>query len=204
MRRALIILCVILQAGNLYALSDQEVRDAYYKSYQYEQTENYNDAIKSILIVYQEYPNTYTVNLRLGWLYYLNSNYANSLKRYADAGRIAPASLEAKLGHLLPLLAQQRYRDVEKEAFQILNIDYYNYYGNLRLAYALRMLKKHDTAEKIALKMLEIYPLDVSFLIEYALAKHGMGDVATAVESFHSVLTLDPENITAKGYLQTP
>jgi tetratricopeptide (TPR) repeat protein len=152
--------------------------------------------------VYNDYPETYTVNLRLGWLYYLNENYANSLEHYGKAIKISPYSLEAKLGELLPLLARERYGEVEKKAFQILDADYYNYYGNLRLVFALRMQQKSDLAEKIALKMLAIYPIDVSFLTEYALIKFAQGEKDTAFKLFYDILILDPENVTAKSYIQ--
>lgn len=196
-----IILLSLFICTALFALTDQEIRDAYYKSYNYEKMANYTDAVKAILTVYNEYPEGYTVNLRLGWLYYLNQNYANSLERYEKAIKISPYSIEAKLGHLLPLLAQERYGDVEKEAFQILNVDYYNYYGNMRLVFALRMQQKLDMAEKIALKMLAIYPIDISFLTEYGLIKFAQGEKDTAVKLFYDILILDPENVTAKQFL---
>ena len=196
-----IILLSLFICTALFALTDQEIRDAYYKSYNYEKMANYTDAIKAILTVYNEYPEGYTVNLRLGWLYYLNQNYANSLEHYEKAIKISPYSIEAKSGHLLPLLAQERYGDVEKEAFQILNVDYYNYYGNLRLVFALRLQQKLDMAEKIALKMLAIYPIDVSFLTEYGLIKFAQGEKDTAVKLFYDILILDPENVTAKQFL---
>ncbi len=201
MKKFTLLLSLILIA-NGFALTHEEIKDAYYKSYNYEKIENYTDAIKAIMIVYQEYPNGYTVNLRLGWLYYLNENYANSLSHYEKAIQISPYSIEAKLGHLLPLLAQEKYGEVEKEAFKILDVDYYNYYGNLRLIFALRMKEKYDVAEKIALKMLAVYPIDVSFLTEFGLIKHAQGKVDRAIQIFSDVLILDPENITAKNYLK--
>ena len=106
------------------------------------------------------------------------------------------------MGRLLPLLAQNRYEETEQLAFTILKVDHYNFYGNVRLAYALRMQKKFKTAEQINLKMLTLYPLDVTFLSEYALVKHAQGDVATSASTFATVLILDPENVTAKAYLK--
>jgi len=138
----------------------------------------------------------------MGWLYYLNQNYANSLEHYNKAKTISPYSLEAKLGYSLPLLAQQKYDQVEAETYQILNFDYYNYYGNLRLAFALRMQGKLELAEKITSKMLTIYPIDVSFLLEYGLVKYAQGDKETAVKTFIDVQILDPENVTAKEFLK--
>ena len=195
-------LLLLLVSANLLALTDAEIRDAYYKSYNYEKIQNYSDAINALMPVYNEFPNTYTVNLRLGWLYYLSTNYANAISHYDRSIKISPYSLEAKLGRLLPLLAQHRYGEVEKEAFQILNVDYYNYYGNLRLAYALRMQQKFDVAVKITQKMLAIYPIDVQFLTEFALGKIGLGETDEAMAVFSNILILDPENVTAKSYLQ--
>ncbi len=195
-------LLLLLFSANLLALTDAEIRDAYYKSYNYEKIQNYSDAVNTLMPVYNEFPNTYTVNLRLGWLYYLSTNYANAISHYDRSIKISPYSLEAKLGRLLPLLAQHRYGEVEKEAFQILNVDYYNYYGNLRLAYALRMQQKFDVAVKITQKMLAIYPIDVQFLTEFALGKIGLGETDEAMAVFSNILILDPENVTAKSYLQ--
>ena len=200
--KKMILIIILLCISVSFGLSDQKIRNAYYKSYNYEKIENYNNAIKALIPVYQEYGNTYTVNMRLGWLYYHQKKYANSLEHYNKAIQIAPASLEAKSGRLLPLLAQDRYAEAEQEAFVILKVDHYNYYGNLRLAYTLRMQKKLKTAEQINLKMLTLYPLDVTFLSEYALVKHAQGDIDAAVKAFYSVIILDPENVTAKNYLK--
>lgn len=200
--KKLILLFIAVSSSVSLALSDKEIRDAYYKSYNYEKIQNYNSAINSLVPVYQAHSQTYTVNLRLGWLYYLSKQYANALEHYDIAIKVAPNSIEAKLGRLLPLLSQKRYAQVEKEAFEILKTDHYNFYANLRLAYALRQQKKHELAEQIALKMMSLYPLDVSFMIEYALIRHARGDTKSAVSTFYNVLILDPENVTAKNYLK--
>jgi len=68
-----------------FGLSYDEIKNAYYRSYQYEKSGNYEDAIKSLMPVYNKYPDGYTLNLRLGWLYYLNKKYANSIYHYEKA-----------------------------------------------------------------------------------------------------------------------
>jgi hypothetical protein len=161
-----------------------------------------DNAIKALSIVYNEYPKGYTVNLRLGWLCYLNANYANSIQYYKTALKISPSSIEAKLGYILPLIVQNRYDDVESNAYQILKTDHYNYYANLRLVYALRMQEKHELSEKVANKMLLIYPTDINFLTELALTKMSQDEDETATRIFTDILTLDPENQKARLYLQ--
>jgi tetratricopeptide (TPR) repeat protein len=186
--------------GGLLA-QELDIPGAYYRSYEYERTEDYPNAVRALAPVHQAYPQGYTVNLRMGWLFYLNRNYANALEHYETAMRVAPYALEAKLGYLLPLLAQERFADAETFAYQVVSVDYYNYYGNLRLAFALRMQGKLEQAEMVVSKMLTAYPTDVLYLTELALIKAAEGDTDAARSHFSDVLILDPENVTAKAYL---
>ena len=183
------------------SLDYQQIKKAYEDSYRYEKLQNYEMAIKALMPVYKEYPKGYTVNLRLGWLYYLWGKYRNSIEHYQIAMEVAPYSVEARLGYMLPLLAQGRYAEVEKVAYQILKTDYYNYYANLRLAYALRMQKKYDLASEVARKMLVLYPTDVQFLVELALDYIGMGQKDKGYSILWDVLILQPDNETAKKVL---
>ncbi len=198
--RRLILLILILTTSSL-ALSYEEIKNAYHQSYKYEKIQDYKNAIRAIIPVYKEYPNGYTINLRLGWLYYLDKNYANSIYHYEKAMKVLPHSVEAKLGYTLPLLAQGKFSEVEKVCYQILSTDFYNYWANLRLAYALRMQRKFDIAEKIALKLLTVYPTDVNFLVELGLIKFFTNRKKEAKQIFKDVLILDPENTIAKEYL---
>ena len=198
------VMIIFLFAAPAFSLSLAEIQEAYQKSYQYEKTQDYEKAINVLSAVYREYPKTYTVNLRIGWLYYLKKNYANAMENYNAAIKAAPDSIEAALGYTLPLMAQGKFGDVEILTYQIIRRDFYNYYGNLRLALSLRMNKKYDLAQKISYKMLELYPTDTYFLVELAMAKISTNekkDINDAYSIFADVLTLDPENLTAKYYL---
>lgn len=186
--------------SSLFAITPEEIQEAYHKSFNYEQIEDYENAIRALSPVLDEYPNGYTVNLRLGWLYYLLGRYANSIEHYQKAVQIVPTSLEAKNGLMLPMLAQNKYSDAVSIAYQVVSVDHYNYYGNMRLAYSLRMQKKYDQAEQILNKMLAVYPTDIIFLTELALVKYNQGDTDRATELMWDVQTLDPENETAKKY----
>ena len=201
MKKILLALLFTAFAASAATLTDAEIREAYHKSYRYERSQNYPDAIKTLAPVVTAYPQGYTVNLRLGWLYYLSGNYATSRTHYQSAIKTAPDSIEAKLGHTLPLMAQERYEEAEAAAKQVLRIDPSNYLGNLRLAYCLRMQKKLDATESLLNAMLVLYPTDISLLTEFALIKLAKNQNADAKRVFNDVLTLDPENVVAKAQL---
>ncbi len=186
-----------------FSMDYEKIKEAYHRSYQYEKMENYDDAIKVLLPVYKEYPDGYTINLRLGWLYYIAGKYANSIFHYEKAIKAIPYSLEAKLGYTLPLLAKKEFSRVEKVCYQILYTDYYNYYGNLRLSYSLRMQKKYDIALRVVNKMLYLYPTDINFLLELAILKKETGKDKEAEKIFKDILILDPENVVAKEFLKS-
>jgi len=192
---------LLLLGTSVLAADDSWIQQAYHKSFHYEQTENYKTAIKSLLPVVRAYPKGYTANLRLGWLYYLMARYANSIAHYEVAIKTAPNAIEAKIGKLLPLLAQERYSEAEQTTYQILNTDFYNYLGNLRLSIALRKQNKTDLALDVVNKMLFLYPTDVNYLVELGLLYDQKGEKEKAAGVFRDVIVLAPENVTAKSYL---
>jgi tetratricopeptide (TPR) repeat protein len=178
-----------------------DIVGSYHRSFEMERAERYQDAIRALAPVYEAYPNGYTVNLRMGWLFYLNGNFNNAVAHYEVAGTAAPFALEPKLGRLLPLLAQGRWAEAELVAYQIVSVDHYNYYGNLRLLIALREQQKLEPAHQIALKMVGVYPTDMYYLVELALVNHARGDTAEAKRLFGEILILYPGNETALKYL---
>ena len=184
-------------SSSSYGLSYQEIREAYTSSYTLEKRGDYQGAIKALMPVYQAYPNGYTVNLRLGWLYYLLKKYSNSEYHYQKALKAIPSSVEALLGLTLPYMAQERWEDVEKTCYWILRSDYYNYYGNLRLCLALRKLGNFSLSESVSRKMLSLYPTDVNFLLELALSLFFQKKYSYSEAVLKDVLILDPENPTA-------
>lgn len=198
--KKLTMIFLLVFVSSLFAITPEEIQKAYHKSFNYEQIEDYENAIRTLSPVLDAYPNGYTVNLRLGWLYYFLGRYANSIEHYQKAVQIVPTSIEAKNGLMLPLLAQNKYTETASTAYQVVSVDHYNYYGNMRLAYSLRMQKKYDQAEQILNKMLAVYPTDITFLTELALVKYNQGNTERAGNLMWDVLTLDPENETAKSY----
>ncbi|NPB04860.1 MAG: hypothetical protein GXO08_00530 [Aquificae bacterium] len=195
-------IAVLVLALVSFSLSYEEIKRAYEKSYLYERLGDYKNAIRVLMPVYEAYPEGYTVNLRLGWLYYLWGKYKNSEFHYRKAVKAVPSSAEAKLGLSLPLSAQQKWNEVESLMYRVLAVDYYNYYGNLRLCQALREQKKYDLMMAVAKKMLALYPTSVPFLVYLAEGYYLTGKKEEAENLFRDVLILDPENVTAKKYLR--
>jgi tetratricopeptide (TPR) repeat protein len=200
---ALVCVAIVAAALPLRGLRAQQQPDiaaAYHQSFEYERAQRYQDAVRALAPVYEAYPNGYTVNLRMGWLFYLNGNYNNAVAHYEVAGTAAPAALEPKLGRLLPLLAQARWSDAEALAYQVVSVDHFNYYGNLRLVIALRMQKKLDAAHQVAQKMVRVYPTDLYYLVELALLHDARGEGDEARRLFGEILILDPQNETARRF----
>lgn len=189
-------------AATAKELTNEQISQAYYKSYNYEKAGNYTDAIKALQLVYNEYSKAYGVNNRLGYLYRLNAQYKNAESHYKQAIAALPDAMTPKLGLMYVYLQAQNYDEASKLGYQILNVDFYNYYGNLRLAYVLRMTGKLDLAEKILLKMLTLYPSDVLYLTEFGLLKYQQKDFERTRLVMNSVLILDPENVDARSVLQ--
>jgi len=177
MRYLLLFVFVTMPA---FAQDDGWIRDAYHTAYHLEKMGSYAKAVQALQPVVEAYPRGYAVNLRLGWLNHLYGKYAESEKYYRMAIQSAPGALEPRLGLLLPLLAQQRWDEVEQMAYQILKDDPCNYYGNLRLLEALRKQLKFDLARRQAEKMVALYPADTHFLTEQALALQGLGETEQA------------------------
>ncbi|WP_457562456.1 tetratricopeptide repeat protein [Caminibacter pacificus] len=193
------ILLIISLTLSLFAL---DIKKAYYSSYNYEKMGDFKDAIKVLIPVYKKYPDGYTINLRLAWLFYLNKNYQNAIKHYQKAAMILPYSVEPKLGLMRVYNTIGDYDNSLKVGNSLLKTDYYNYYGNYYEIVALMGKKNYKVASELAQKMLTLYPTSVLFLNVLAENYWYMGKKDTAKKIFNDVLILDPNNIVAKEYLK--
>ena len=186
-----------LSATLAFALN---VSDAYRKSYDYEKMCSCADAVKTLLPVYQKYPNGYTVNLRLGWLFFLNRKYENAIKHYKKAVMAAPSSIEANLGLLKSYFYSGNLENAVRVGNIILKEDVYNYYGNYYTILALEAKKENKEALKLINKMLKLYPTSIIYLQELAKIEK-INNPKKAKQIYKSILILDPNNIEARNYL---
>jgi tetratricopeptide (TPR) repeat protein len=197
---------LLLAFAQLMALSSAQasteawIKQAYQRSFTNEKIEDFDGAIKALSRVVATYPKGYTVNLRLGWLYYLNGRYANSIGHYQTAQMVQPGALEPLLGMLLPLMAQTDYLRAEQVANQLLQTDPGNYYGNLRLIEILRGAGKLEQALVNCIRMRARYPTDIQFLEQHAIILQAQGKVVQAAEIHHALQTLDPDNPSSNHF----
>jgi tetratricopeptide (TPR) repeat protein len=139
----------------------------------------------------------YPLDIRLGWLHYLAGNHASSVWYYERAQLGAPLAIEPRVALLLPLLAQQRYAEVEQHARAVLATAPDHYLASLRLAIAYRMQGKYPLALALNARMLELYPSEINFLMEQAWTQTALGDPDEARRLYRQVLLLTPDHVLA-------
>jgi len=197
-----IVFLLLLSISSCFAVDNDAkyIKKQYFKSYDYEQMGKYSEAIKVLAPLYNKYPKGYTLNLRFGWLFYLNKNYNNAIKYYENASIINTYALDPKLGLIRIYLDTYSYTKAESISYQILKIDYYNYYANLYLIKSLIAQSKYDTAQKITVKMLNVYPTDVLYLEQLAIIyKYKKSPLLNQL--YNDILILDPNNVYVRNKL---
>jgi len=176
----------------------ESIQQQYLNSYNYEQVGKYSEAIKTLAPLYEQYPKTYALNLRFGWLFYLKKKYSNACRYYKKASLLKPYSIEPRLGLARVYIATASYKKAQAIAYEILKKDYYNYYGNFYAVAALIGEKKYAIAQKIVFKMLTLYPTNTLFLTQLAKIYKKI-DSPHLKKLYQYILTLDPNNVFVKS-----
>jgi tetratricopeptide (TPR) repeat protein len=178
----------------------RDLRAKFDESNRQETAHDYAAAIAVIQPVVFKDPNDYCGNLRLAWLYSVTSNNVKSVRCSELAIRAVPNSVEARLGLIPALMAQQRWDELEAAMKQVVTIDPLNFIANWRLATACRMRGKCDRAARVASDMLSYYPADENLLTELAQARAAQNDVAGAMDAYKQVAIIAPYNAAATQF----
>ena len=112
---------------NFYSQQNPEL--VFSKSYAFEYNTDYNKAISTLNELNTD---NYQVNLRLGWLHYLNKDYIKSESFYKKAIGHEPGSIEARFGLVLPISALGNWNNVLNVYLDILKLDPNNTIANYR------------------------------------------------------------------------
>lgn len=177
------------------AKSQNGLNNAFIESYSYEHAGELVKAIESLRKVYNA--DNYEVNLRLGWLYYQNKKYKESLEYYEKAITLMPLSIEAKLGIAYPLFALGSREALLNNYKQIIEIDPANYLANYRLGSIYYEKQDYTNASKHFQKVLNFYPFDYDTLIMSAWTYYRLGNLREAKVLFNKALLNRPGDSSA-------
>ena len=171
------------------------VQDAFEKSYLYEYSGDYSNAIDGLKTVYSE--ESYEINLRLGWLTYMAGFFTESTAYYQKAIELKPLSIEAKFGYVYPASALGNWEQVKKQYNDILQIDAQNTIANYRLGSIYYGAEDYTTALKYFEKLVNLYPFDYDGLLMYAWTNLNLGKFREAKVLFNKVLMYQPNDESA-------
>jgi tetratricopeptide (TPR) repeat protein len=188
-------LFLFLSQGLFSQTNYTTLREAFGKSQQYESRGNFTEAIAALKNVYQE--DSYEVNLRLGWVTYLNGLFTESAAYYQKAITLKPYSLEAKFGYVYPASALGNWDQVISQYKSILAIDPQNTTANYRMGSIFYGRKDYTAAEKYLEKVVNLYPFDYDSMILYAWTNFKLGKLREAQVLFNKVLLNKPTDTSA-------
>ena len=146
----------------------------------------------------------YFVVVRTAWLQYLAGSLGPAVASYREAARLEPKAVEPKLGLTLALLAQRRWRDLERACRDVLALDAGNALARARLAHAQYSVGNYPDAAGVYRKLVAEYPANLDHRTGLGWALLRMGRRADATRLFHAVLAVSPDNANAKAGLAQP
>lgn len=188
----LILACSLSMA---IAQDNKKLQDAFTASYTHEYNLDYKKAIDVLKAEYGS--GSYELNLRLGWLYYLNGDFAVSVDYYQKAVTSAPGAVEARFGVVYPLSALNKWDDVAKQYEEILKIDPNQVTANYRLGLINYNKGNFKQAKPFFDKYLALYPFDYDANHMAAWTNLNLGKTAEARTLFNKALLLKPGDSSA-------
>lgn len=177
------------------AQDQNTVQEAFNKSYVLESGKKYNEAIEALKS--SNAINNYPIQIRLGWLTYSAKRYNESVMAYKKAAELMPASVEALLGAVNPLVAQNKWEEVEQTYLAILKNDPKNSTVNFRLGQIYYNRKEYPKAEKYFSTALNLYPFDYDSMLMSGWNYYFLGKYSEAKELFNRVLLYSPKDTSA-------
>jgi tetratricopeptide (TPR) repeat protein len=186
--RPLLLAAGLALAGVTHAVSS----DPWTASIEYEAKNDFAGAAKVLQpYVKMTQPDEFAL-LRTGWLAWRAGNYNDAYYAYQAALRLNSASIDARLGLSLPLMAQQRWSAAEQALRDVLQIDPLNYTANTRLMAVLEGEQQWSDLLRLARGFQRRYPSDATTLVYLARASAALGQTAAARDAWQRVLQRYP------------
>lgn len=193
--RKITIIWAIIIAFSGVLLAQENIQTAFSESYTLETNGDYSGAIEKIKSVYSE--SSYEINLRLGWLSYMNGLFTESLAYYKKAINLMPLSIEAKIGYVYPASALGNWDDVINQYNEILKIDKKNYTANYKIGLIYYGRKEYNKAYSYFEICANLYPFDYYSNLYLAWTNYFLGKTREAGLLFNKVLLISPEDESA-------
>jgi len=189
-------LVLLLIAEFAFAQDYAKLTAAFNDSYVKEKKEKYAEAASALKTIYDE--GSYEINLRLGWLTYLQGQFSESLNYYSKAVDLMPYAIEPRLGIVLPASAMGNWDFVVLNYNKILGIDPNNTLVLYRMGLISYERKDYKQAYNYFEKVVNLYPWDYDSLLMFAWTNYMLGKTREAKILFQKVLLYNPDDISAK------
>lgn len=192
----LILLVLTTMSVNLAAQDFTKLSAAFAESYAKEKEGKYADATKPLKAMYDE--KSYEVNLRLGWLTYLQGQFSESIGYYSKAVELMPYAIEPRLGIVLPASAMGNWGSVVEQYNKILSIDPNNTLVLYRMGMISYENKDYQKAYTYFQKVVNLYPFDYYSVLMLGWTNYQFGKTKEAKILFQKALLYDPTSASAK------
>ncbi|MEI8075501.1 MAG: tetratricopeptide repeat protein [Bacteroidota bacterium] len=193
LKKQIIAISFLMMGLTSYAQADNlALRKAFKESYTFEYSKLYAEAIAALAKVHDE--NSYELQLRLGWLNYMNKNYTQSQAFYSKAVSLKPYAVEAKLGLVKPLSALESWDKVLQLYEEVIKIDPQNYTANYWAGAIYYTRKKYEPASRLFEKIVNLYPFDYDGNHMLAWTYLNMGKNNEAKAFFNKALLNRPDD----------
>jgi len=167
------------------------------ESYDYEAIGRLEESLTALDRLSEAKRGGYVAVLRRAWLLHKLGRNPQSIEVYQKAVELDAKAIEARLGLLLPLMAERRWPEAEKAAREVLKADSGNYLATLRLAFVQYNQKRYAESRTLYRKLAEIYPSDVEVRAGLGWAWLKLGKMGEAASTFREVLDFAPKNALA-------
>ena len=188
--KRIILLATMAISSVAMAQDNKKVQDAFQQSYTLESKYNYKSALAVLKSVYTD--KSYELNLRLGWLSYLDSNQTASISYYQKAIDLMPNSIEPKFGIVYPLSVLGKWDEVIKQYDLILKLDPNQTTANYRLGLIYYNRGQFEKAKGYLDKFLGLYPFDYDAVMMSAWVNLMLSKNAEAKTLFNRALLISP------------
>ncbi len=169
--------------------------EAFMQSYAAEEEK---DFAKSIEILEQHYDEkSYEINLRLGWLSYLNGEQLKSKNYYSIAINLKPYAIEPKLGMTYPVYAIGETKELINCYNEVLKIAPQNTIALYNLGLVYFYNKEYEKADTYFTKVVDLFPFDYDGLIMLAHTCFHLKKYREAKVLYHKVLLYKPDDPAA-------